>query len=125
VDTGSMAIGVTDWDTVEKRIYYTPKSPCAKVKFLPGDYTILAKDIVPSNKTITSEEILENLQTILWIMNRISDLAEENEVTCDYIIEEFLVDDDVAIPTLYVSVKDSVLIIYDAITDEDELYAVN
>jgi hypothetical protein len=58
-------------------------------------------------------------------MNRISDLAEENEVTCDYIIEEFLVDDDVAIPTLYVSVKDSVLIIYDAITDEDELYAVN
>tara|TARA_Y100000385_G_scaffold291636_1_gene370962 strand:- start:388 stop:573 length:186 start_codon:yes stop_codon:yes gene_type:complete len=58
-------------------------------------------------------------------MNRISDLAEENEVTCDYIIEEFLVDDDVAIPTLYVSVKDSVLIIYDAITDEDELYTVN
>jgi hypothetical protein len=58
-------------------------------------------------------------------MNRISDLAEENEVTCDYIIEEFLVDDDVEIPTLYVSVKDSVLIIYDAITDEDELYAVN
>lgn len=58
-------------------------------------------------------------------MNRISDLAEENEVTCDYIIEEFLVDNDVAIPTLYVSVKDSVLIIYDAITDEDELYAVN
>lgn len=58
-------------------------------------------------------------------MNRISDLAEENEVTCDYIIQEFLVDDDIEIPTLYVSVKDSVLIIYDAITDEDELYAVN
>ena len=65
VDTRNMAIGVTDWDTVEKRIYYTPKSPCAKVKFLPGDYTILAKDIVPCEKTITSEEILENLQTIL------------------------------------------------------------
>ncbi len=65
VDTGSMAIGITDWDTVEKRIYYTPKSPTAKVKFLPGDFTILAKDIEPADKSITSAEILENLQEIL------------------------------------------------------------
>ena len=65
VDTGSMAIGITDWDTVEKRIYYTPKSPTAKVKFLPGDFTILAKDIKPADKKITSAEILENLQEIL------------------------------------------------------------
>ena len=65
VDTGSMAIGVTDWETVEKRVYYTPKSPCAKVKFLPGDYTILAKDIVPAKKNISSEQILNNLESIL------------------------------------------------------------
>ena len=65
VDTGSMAIGITDWDTVEKRIYYTPKSPTAKVKFLPGDFTILAKGIEPAQKSITSAEILDNLQEIL------------------------------------------------------------
>ena len=65
VDTGSMATGITDWDTVEKRIYYTPKSPTAKVKFLPGDFTILAKDIKPADRKITSAEILENLQEIL------------------------------------------------------------
>ena len=65
VDTGSMTIGVTDWETVEKRIYYTPKSPCAKVKFLPGDYTILAEGVKPSNKSITSAEILEGLEGIL------------------------------------------------------------
>ena len=65
VDTGSMAIGITDWDTVEKRIYYTPKSPTAKVKFLPGDFTILAKDIKPAEKKITSAEILGNLEEIL------------------------------------------------------------
>ena len=65
VDTGSMAIGITDWDTVEKRIYYTPKSPTAKVKFLPGDFTILAKDIKPAEKKISSAEILDNLQGIL------------------------------------------------------------
>ena len=65
VDTGSMAIGITDWDTVEKRIYYTPTSPTAKVKFLPGDFTILAKDIKPAEKKISSAEILDNLQGIL------------------------------------------------------------
>ena len=65
VDTGSMAIGITDWDTVEKRIYYTPKSPTAKVKFFPGDFTFLAKDIKPAEKKITSAEILGNLEEIL------------------------------------------------------------
>ena len=65
VDTGSMALGITDWETVEKRIYYTPKSPTAKVKFLPGDFTILAKDIKPAEKKISSAEILDNLQEIL------------------------------------------------------------
>ena len=65
VDTGSMALGIADWETVEKRIYYTPKSPTAKVKFLPGDFTMLAKDIKPADKKITSAEILDNLQEIL------------------------------------------------------------
>ena len=65
VDTGSMAIGIVDWDTVEKRIYFTPKSPTAKVKFLAGDFTILAKDIKPAQKSITSAEIIDNLQEIL------------------------------------------------------------
>jgi hypothetical protein len=65
VDTSSMAIGITDWDTVEKRIYYTPKSPTAKVKFLPGDFTILASNVKPAEKKITSAQILENLQEIL------------------------------------------------------------
>jgi len=58
-------------------------------------------------------------------MNRISDLAEENEVTCDYIIEEFLVDDDIEIPTLYVSVEDSVLIFFNAADHSEEFFAVN
>lgn len=56
-------------------------------------------------------------------MNRISDLAEANEVTCDYIIEEFLVDDDVEIPTLYVSMKDNIIIFYDAVDENDEVYS--
>ena len=58
-------------------------------------------------------------------MNRISDLAEEYELTCDYIIEEFLVDDDVEIPTLYVSMKDNIIIFYDASDENDEVYALN
>ena len=58
-------------------------------------------------------------------MNRISDLAEEYELTCDYIIEEFLVDDDVEIPTLYVSMKDNIIIFYDAADENDEVYALN
>ena len=58
-------------------------------------------------------------------MNRISDLAEQYELTCDYIIEEFLVDDDVEIPTLYVSMKDNIIIFYDASDENDEVYALN
>ena len=58
-------------------------------------------------------------------MNRISDLAEEYEQTCDYIIEEFVVDDDVEFPTLYVSMKDNIIIFYDAVDENDEVYALN
>lgn len=56
-------------------------------------------------------------------MNRISDLAEEYELTCDYVIEEFLVDEDIEIPTLYVSMKDDIIIFYDAVGENDEVYS--
>lgn len=65
VDTESMTIGVTDWETVKKRVYFTPKSPVAKFKLLPGDFTILVSNVKPAEKNITSAQILENLQEIL------------------------------------------------------------
>lgn len=65
VDTFNMTIGITDWETVEKRTYFSPKSPTAKFKLLPGDYTILAKNVTPAKKKITSCEILDNLENIL------------------------------------------------------------
>ena len=65
VDTFSMTLGLTDWETVEKRVYFTPKSPVAKIKLLPGDFTILAQNITPAKKNITSLEILDNLMEIL------------------------------------------------------------
>ena len=65
VDTGSMCIGITDWETVESRVYYTPKSPTAKVKFEPDDYTILVSNVKPTQKQITSSDILNNLLEIL------------------------------------------------------------
>jgi len=65
VDTESMTIGVTDWETVKKRVYFTPKSPVAKFKLLPGDFTILASNVKPAEKNITSAQILDNLQEIL------------------------------------------------------------
>lgn len=65
VDTDSMSIGITDWDTVKKRMYFTPKSPVAKFKLLPGDFEILAKNVKPAKKSITSAQILDNLQEIL------------------------------------------------------------
>jgi len=58
-------------------------------------------------------------------MNRISDLAEEYELTCDYVIEEFFVDEDIEIPTLYVSMKDNIIIFYDAADENDEVYSLN
>jgi len=65
VDTENMTLGYTDWDTVEKRMYFTEKSPSAKVKFEQGDYTILASNILPSKKSITATDILNGLELIL------------------------------------------------------------
>ena len=60
-----MTLGYTDWDTVEKRLYFTDKSPAAKVKFENGDYKILASNVSPSKKSITASDILDGLERIL------------------------------------------------------------
>jgi hypothetical protein len=65
VDTENMSIAYTDWDTVENRVYFTPSSPAAKVKFLPGDFTMIATDVKPATKKITAAEILDNIEHIL------------------------------------------------------------
>lgn len=65
VDTENMSIGYTDWNTVEKRTYFTPKSTTAKVKFQKGDYIIIASGIVPAAKTITACDILNHVEQIL------------------------------------------------------------
>ena len=65
VDTENMSLAYTDWDTVEKRVYFTPSSPAAKVKFLPGDFTMLATNIEPAPKSITASDILDGVERIL------------------------------------------------------------
>ena len=65
VDTENMSLAYTDWDTVEKRVYFTPSSPVAKVKFLPGDFTMLATNIEPAPKSITASDILDGVERIL------------------------------------------------------------
>ena len=65
VDTQKMILGITDWDTVRSRVYYTDKSPTAKFKLEAGDYEILAMDIEPAKKSITSSEILDSVERIL------------------------------------------------------------
>lgn len=65
VDTHSMSIGISDWETVNKRVYFTPKSPVAKFKLLPGDYEIIAKNVNPAPKSITVSEIIQSMMGIL------------------------------------------------------------
>jgi len=65
VDTENMSIAYTDWETVEKRIYFTPSSPSAKVKFIPGDFTMLATNVEPAPKSITASDILDGVERIL------------------------------------------------------------
>jgi hypothetical protein len=65
VDTSSMTIGFTDWETVKQRLYFSPTSPVAKFKLFPGDYKILSENVIPTTKSITSSEILDNLLCIL------------------------------------------------------------
>ena len=65
VDTENMSLAYTDWDMVEKRVYFTPSSPAAKVKFIPGDFTMLATNIEPAPKSITASDILDGVERIL------------------------------------------------------------
>ena len=65
VDTKNMSIGYTDWDTVNQRAYWNPRSTTAKVKFLPGDYKILYSNIKPVTKSITASNILDGVDRIL------------------------------------------------------------
>lgn len=65
VDTSSMSIAITDWDKVNNRIYFTPSSPIAKFKLFAGEYEMVATNIKPAKKKITSAKILENLLEIL------------------------------------------------------------
>lgn len=65
VDTSKMSIAVTDWNTVKNRVYFTPTSPVAKFKLLPGEYTMIVQNVVPAKKNISSSEILDNLLKIL------------------------------------------------------------
>lgn len=65
VDTEKMILAVTDWGTVKSRTYYTEKSPSAKFKLEDGDYEVLAYDIEPAKKSISSSEILDSVERIL------------------------------------------------------------
>ncbi len=65
VDTQKMILAATDWDTVKSRTYFTDKSPTAKFKLEDGDYEILASDVEPAKKSITSSEILDSVERIL------------------------------------------------------------
>ena len=65
VDTERMSIAYTDWETCVKRVYYTPSSSDAKVKFIPGDFTMLATNIEPAPKSITASDILDGVERIL------------------------------------------------------------
>lgn len=63
VDTKAMTIGYTDWDTVYSRTECDGAG--ATFKLQKGDYKILASNVKPAEKNISSVEILENLLEIL------------------------------------------------------------
>jgi hypothetical protein len=63
VDTKTMSIGYTDWDTVYSRTECDGAG--ATFKLEDGDYQMLATNVKPANKKITSEHILDSLQEIL------------------------------------------------------------
>ncbi len=63
VDTKTMSIGYTDWDTVYSRTECDGAG--ATFKLEDGDYRMLATNVKPANKKITSEHILDSLQEIL------------------------------------------------------------
>ena len=65
VDTENMSIALSDWQTAEKRHYFTESSPVVKVKFYPGDYEMIRTNVMPSTKSITAGAILDSIDHIL------------------------------------------------------------
>jgi len=65
VDTEKMVLAATDWNTVKSRTYFTDTSTTAKFKLKSGDYEVLAYDIEPTEKCISSSEILDSVERIL------------------------------------------------------------
>lgn len=63
VDTKSMSIAYTDWDTVYSRTECDGAG--ATFKLEKGDYKVLATNVKPAKKKITSEHILDTLEDIL------------------------------------------------------------
>ena len=63
VDTKNMSIGYTDWDTVYSRTECDGAG--ATFKLENGDYKMLAVNVKPAKKNISSAEILDNLLEIL------------------------------------------------------------
>lgn len=65
VDTESMSIGYTDWETTYKRHYFTDKSPLVRVRYEPQDYKMIVSNVTPTTKSITASEILKGIEHIL------------------------------------------------------------
>lgn len=63
VDTKSMSIAYTDWDTVYSRTECDGAG--ATFKLQKGDYKMLEMNVKPAKKKITSEHILDSLEDIL------------------------------------------------------------
>lgn len=63
VDTKKMSLAYTDWETVYARTECDGAG--ATFKLQRGDYKMLATNVKPAKKNITSEHILDSLEEIL------------------------------------------------------------
>jgi hypothetical protein len=63
VDTKSMSIGYTDWDTVYSRVECVGAG--ATFKLEKGDYQILASNVIPTKKQIDASQLLNMIEEIL------------------------------------------------------------
>lgn len=62
VDTTTMSMAVTDWNTVEKRLpKNVSESPTAKLQFIKGDFMMLAQNVKPAPRDyVAPEEMFQN-----------------------------------------------------------------
>jgi hypothetical protein len=63
VDTKNMSIAYTTWDIVYSRVECDGAG--ATFKLEEGDYTFLAKNVIPKTKKITSSQLLDSMEDIL------------------------------------------------------------